>query len=53
MAARRLLIQAAHAVEDGGDPPGTGASYYNVRAIERVLPQGSDWRAALHPEIYP
>jgi phenylpropionate dioxygenase-like ring-hydroxylating dioxygenase large terminal subunit len=53
MTARRLLIQAARAVEDGGDPPGTGPSYYGVRAIERVLPPDTDWRAALRAEIYP
>jgi len=51
--ARRLLVDAMKTVAEGGDPPGTGDSYYHVRAIERVLPPGEDWRAKLHPEIYP
>ena len=50
--ARRLLLQAANTVADGGDPPGTGDSYYKVRAIERVLPQGVQWREALMDEMY-
>jgi hypothetical protein len=50
---RRLLLEAVKAVDSGGDPPGTGTSYYNVRAIERLLPDGVDWREALQPEIYP
>jgi phenylpropionate dioxygenase-like ring-hydroxylating dioxygenase large terminal subunit len=51
--ARRLLLEAAKTVAAGGDPPGTGASYYDVRAIERVMPPGADWRTVLGPEIYP
>ena len=50
--ARRLLLQATNTVADGGDPPGTGESYYKVRAIERVLPQGVQWRDALTEEMY-
>ena len=50
--ARRLLLQAANTVADGGDPPGTGDSYYKVRAIEQVLPQGVQWREALMDEMY-
>ena len=51
--ARRLLLQAARTVADGGDPPGIGPSYYNIRAIERVLPVDTGWREALMGEIYP
>jgi nitrite reductase/ring-hydroxylating ferredoxin subunit len=50
---RRLLLDAVKAVESGDNPPGTDESYYNVRAIERVLPGGVDWREALQSEIYP
>ena len=50
---RRVLLDAVKAVQDDGDPPGTRTSYYNVRAIERVLPGGIDWRQELHAEIYP
>jgi hypothetical protein len=45
-------LQAASTVADGGDPPGTGDSYYGVRALERVLPQGVQWRDALMEEMY-
>jgi phthalate 4,5-dioxygenase oxygenase subunit len=51
--ARRLLAEAAKAVAEGGDPRGANDRYYYVRAIERVLPPGADWRATLRPEIYP
>jgi phenylpropionate dioxygenase-like ring-hydroxylating dioxygenase large terminal subunit len=50
--ARRLLLQAVKTVSEGGDPPGTGSSYYQARAIERILPQGVAWRDALLPEMY-
>ena len=53
VAARMLLMKAAKTVADGGDPPGIGESYHNIRAIERVLPPGADWRQILRPEIYP
>jgi hypothetical protein len=51
--ARQLLLTAAKSVAAGGDPPGTGDSYYNIRAIERVLDGEADWRTILSPEIYP
>jgi phthalate 4,5-dioxygenase len=51
--ARRLLLQATRTVADGGDPPGVGDSYYQVRAIERILPQDAKWRDALMEEMYP
>jgi len=50
---RQLLLQAERTVREGGDPPGTDDSYYNIRAWEKVLPRGTDWRAALLPEMYP
>jgi hypothetical protein len=50
---RRLTLDSIKTVQAGGDPPGTSRSYYNVRAIERVLPGGVDWREALRSEIYP
>jgi len=51
--ARRLLLEAANTVTDGGDPPGVGPSYYNLRAIDRVLPAGAKWRDELMAEMYP
>ena len=53
VAARRMLLQAARTVADGGDPPGVGDSYYRVRAIERIVPPGVQWRDALLPEMCP
>jgi phthalate 4,5-dioxygenase len=51
--ARRLLMEAAKAVAEGDNPRGANDAYHHIRAIERVLPPGADWRATLRPEIYP
>ena len=51
--ARRMLLAAASTVADGGDPPGTGDSYYNVRAIDAILPGDADWRESLTDQMYP
>jgi len=53
IAARRLLLQAIKTVQEGGDPLGTDTSYYQARAIEKILPRGLAWREALLPEMYP
>ena len=50
--ARRIMLQAARTVEDGGDPPGLGTDIYTLRAIEKILPAGVHWRDALHDELY-
>jgi phenylpropionate dioxygenase-like ring-hydroxylating dioxygenase large terminal subunit len=52
-AARRLLLDAAKTVADGGNPPGTDDSYYDIRAIERVLPSDQYWAQALKDDMYP
>jgi phthalate 4,5-dioxygenase oxygenase subunit len=49
--ARRILLQAIKTVQEGGDPPGVNPSYYKIRAIERLLPVGADWRKELQAEI--
>lgn len=51
--ARRMLLGAASTVADGGDPPGTGDSYYNGRAIDSILPIDADWKEALADQMYP
>ncbi len=51
--ARQMLLTAAKTVADGGDPPGTGDSYYNVRAIDSILPKEADWKEALEDQMYP
>ena len=51
--ARRLLLQAAQTVSDGGTPPGVAPTYYNARAIEGILPQGSDWRTEMMDLLHP
>ena len=38
---------------DGGNPPATDDAYYNLRAIERILPEGVYWADALKDEMYP
>jgi phenylpropionate dioxygenase-like ring-hydroxylating dioxygenase large terminal subunit len=49
--ARRMLGQAVRSVQAGGDPAGTGTSYYYIRAGEEVLPSDADWHAILAPDI--
>jgi len=48
---RRLLLAAVATVEDGGDPLAANDSYYGIRAIEKVLPDGERWWDALGSEI--
>src|SRR5207253_8750857 len=52
IAARKLLLQAIKTVQDGGDPPGVGTSYYSARGIEKIFPKTSTWRDAVLPEMY-
>jgi len=49
--ARRLILKAANTVKEGGSPPGLDPHYYAIRAIEKVLPTGTNWREALRKEI--
>ena len=51
--ARKLLEEAVNIVTDGGDPPGIGPTYYNIRAIEGIIPYDADWREALMDRMYP
>ena len=51
--ARRILLEAAKTAADGGDPPGVGTSYYNARAIDKILPLDVSWRDALREEMNP
>ena len=53
IAARRLLLDATKIVEDGGSPLGTDDSYYDIRAIERLLPEDVQWLDALKDQMYP
>ena len=50
--ARRIMLNAVRVVEDSGDPPGLGPNVYQLRPIEKVLPQGTPWRNALWAELY-
>jgi len=45
--ARKLLLASVRNVQEGKDPPGLQPSYYTVRATERIIDNGSDWRDAL------
>ena len=51
--ARKLLLDAITIVQDDGNPPGTGPSYYPVRASSKVLPSDIDWHEVLLPEMHP
>jgi hypothetical protein len=53
IAMRRLLLQAVRTVEAGGDPPAADTSYYRLRAVERIVPEGADWREEMLPAMYP
>jgi phenylpropionate dioxygenase-like ring-hydroxylating dioxygenase large terminal subunit len=50
--ARRALLTAIKTVQDGGDPPGVGTSYYGCHAYEMVVPSGTHWWDALKPHLY-
>jgi phenylpropionate dioxygenase-like ring-hydroxylating dioxygenase large terminal subunit len=50
---RRLLLEAVKTVQAGGDPPASDTSYYSLRALERILPEGVDWRECMLPLMYP
>ena len=49
----RLLLQAVKTVQAGGDPQAADASYYQLRAVERILDDGVEWRDAMLPLMYP
>src|SRR6266566_725000 len=48
---RRMLRQAVKTVEAGGNPYGTGTSYYAIRAGEDVLARDADWHQIMAPDI--
>ncbi len=50
--ARRMLIQATKTVEDGGDPPGTAPTYYRVRAVDKLIPEGARWQEEVGEELH-
>jgi phenylpropionate dioxygenase-like ring-hydroxylating dioxygenase large terminal subunit len=53
IAMRRLLLAAVKTVQNGGDPPATDDSYHHIRAVERMLPDGAEWRDTILPLMYP
>jgi hypothetical protein len=53
IAMRRLLLQAVKSVQAGGSPPAVDTSYYTLRAVERMLADGDEWRDMLLPLMYP
>ena len=46
-----MLRAAVMAVQEGGNPAGTGTSYYHIRAGEEVLPRDADWHQIMAPDI--
>jgi nitrite reductase/ring-hydroxylating ferredoxin subunit len=53
IAARRLLLEAIKTVQAGGAPPAADDSYYQLRAVERIVPSGQSWRDVLLPLMSP
>ena len=53
IAMRRLLLQAVRTVETGGTHPRADNSYYGLRAVERIVGDGVDWRQEMLPAMYP
>jgi len=53
VAVRLTLLREIRKVQAGGDPPGLVLTRAKIRAIEKLLPKGVDWREALKAEIYP
>ena len=53
IAMRRLLLEAVKTVQAGGAPPATNTSYYQLRAVERIIPDGTDWREQMLQAMYP
>ena len=53
VAARELLLDAVKTVADGGNPPAVDDSYYDIRAIEQLLPGDVYWLDALRDRMYP
>ncbi|MEE8519386.1 MAG: Rieske 2Fe-2S domain-containing protein [Dehalococcoidia bacterium] len=49
---RKQLFQGVRVLQDGGDPAGTGASYYHLVAADRVLPADVDYREELRSRMY-
>ena len=44
---RRILLRVLKDLEQGIDPPGVGTSYYDLRAIERLVGSDTTWRDML------
>ncbi|MCY4547673.1 MAG: Rieske 2Fe-2S domain-containing protein [Defluviicoccus sp.] len=47
IATRRILLARLTRAAPGEDPPGVAPTYYRLRAIERVVDAGVDWRTEL------
>ena len=52
IAARKLLLDAAQAVADGGEALGARARVDGLRAADRVLARGSGWHATMLSEMH-
>jgi hypothetical protein len=50
---RKQLALGVKVVADGGDPAGTGNTYYNVVAVDRVMHSTADFRQELRSAMFP
>lgn len=53
IAVRKPPLDAAKTVKDSGSPLGTDDSYYDICAMERVLPEDAHWLDTLKGQMYP
>ena len=51
IAARRQLLQAIEAIENGGEAPGAAAEVNRLRAYETVLPKSTHWYEAMKTRL--
>jgi hypothetical protein len=51
IAYRRHMLKALQRFQEGVDPPGTQGTYYKLRAIEKVLPDDTNWFEAMKAEL--
>lgn len=38
---------------EGGEPVGVAPSYYNLRAMDKIVPDNADWHAQMMDIMYP
>jgi hypothetical protein len=48
---RKVLLDALNTMERGGTPPAVDpSSYRTVRAVDRTIPKGTQWKVVCEPD---